>query len=352
MDVAAARRAVRAVRTSPAFERIRVAGTATTVAGLSAAVAVLTPRGRCAQIAATLAAGDARGPRLVALASTVRAPSTVWNVAASATPTEMLAVAGPLMWAATPTENASAAQRVALAADPRCPRRRMLALAADPAPDVRIAAVNNRACLRHWARALRDDELEHYSVRDQAGLTCAPFAATQPGSAADPGCPVERLETFAAHRNLNVRAAVAANPSCPPELRGRLAHDPDPDVRAALASNPNSSQRLLTSLSGSDRLRVRAAAAANPNCHPETLRWAVLESGHKAWVQPQAAANPNCPLDLIEQLAAHDDPETRRDAATNPNCPPKTLTILGEDPETDVRAAAAANPNFRRRLAC
>jgi hypothetical protein len=58
-----------------------------------------------------------------------------------------------------------------------------------------------------------------------------------------------------------------------------------------------------------------------------------------------AATDPNTAPEILEQLAADDNPNIRYDIARNPNTPKESLQLLATDKYPDVRYCVARHPN-------
>ncbi len=79
--------------------------------------------------------------------------------------------------------------------------------------------------------------------------------------ALDPAVRGTELVALAAHRDVNVRAAVASRPDAPMASLISLAHERDKKVLLALAANPASPVWVIKKLALERREDVRAVAA-------------------------------------------------------------------------------------------
>ena len=300
--------AVRMARSAPlASLSVCAAAAGTTPHRLRRRLARLTPRGSCAQLAAT-ATGHGQQREVRAVGMSHRACPPGCARAGSSGRAVSAAGKGTAGWSARNPRGERLAEATAPAAHkgygppPRwnpaawtdaAPRSVLAVLAANKDPHQRAAAARSVACPSMLL----------------TGLT----ARTAPSDFSD----AEPL------------TAVAVNDLCPPWVLARLL-DYTANVDNLAAEHPRCPGKLLDAAieNPATLLALRSCAASNPNCSDIVLRAAARSE--YGWIAQGAASNPNYPPELLYEAAESSDPRTVGGAAVNPNSPPELLRRIAE----------------------
>lgn len=286
------------------------------------------------------------------------------------------------------------------------------ALLADPDEDVRDRAqrhartedaawvereLPDRPCHARW------DVLLHRPLTRTVvdGVLTAPAAEGERAAiAGNPSLPADVVVLLAGDPDPEVRERIAHRADLAPAERRALAVDPDPGVRLALSVHPELSEEERAGIdyeipaggcfqalpgpwprdpehvrrnanSGHPLLRRRAAmdhalppdlverlaADEDPGVrvllaqnHPDAPAPLLLRS-FLEYTGPERAhitTRPNFPTTGLASFADHEDPEVRALAALDPQTAPATVERLTRDPDPAVRAALARHPNLPR----
>jgi hypothetical protein len=141
-------------------------------------------------------------------------------------------------------------------------------------------------------------------------------------------------------RGLWARQLAVRHPNTAPDTLARLLCDAEPKIREWAAVHTSMPQETIQALiragSGTD---FQGFMPPDPDVTPEGLRrLAALGS----WAQWVAAVHPNAPLDLLEELAGHEDARIRQSVARHPRASRALLARLAQDSATEVRRVVAA----------
>ena len=161
----------------------------------------------------------------------------------------------------------------------------------------------------------------------------------------NPACSSEMMERFARADRYDIRVDVARNPGCGPELIERLGADPYFRVREAVGRKPNCPAELVNRLARDPNSVVRWAAASHRHCEPEHLTWLADNSAIR--IRKAVAANINTPWEVLDGLAADREVPVRKNVARNPTATGSTIEQLCEDPYSEV-SDAADETQYRR----
>ncbi|MCB5169579.1 hypothetical protein LG634_32830 [Streptomyces bambusae] len=196
--------------------------------------------------------------------------------------------------------------RRTVAENPQLPAAELAALAEDPDPNVRRAAV---FCAGDYAVAL--------PARTVVRLAADPEPRIRYFATCLPGLPDAPLHTLAQDPDPRVRAAAAHSwDRLRPDIRSVLTADPDPQVRRAVERATHTEPPLPTTVDG---------------FLAETAEGRRRDTAHRAPVDAALAAH----------LAAHEDAALRRAAAANPHLPTGLALSLAGDPDPAVRLAVS-----------
>ncbi len=192
----------------------------------------------------------------------------------------------------------------------------LLALAADPAAEVRTA-VSVHPGLTERERAGIDIDVT--TIDGDGHFGTAGRCRSEGHPSAEPVPPLADASRWAGSVNPLLRRRAARNPELPAEAVDALADDPDPGVRILLAlHHPGVPPRLLL------------------RCHLE----------YHGCGRDQLIDNPRFPSAGLAVFADHADPSVRLLVARDPDAEPALVARLVNDPDAPVRQAMASCPRL------
>ena len=249
-------------------------------------------RGRCGQLAASLATPPDSAGAAAAAKHRACPPGAVRAAKAQA--------AGTSAWTARHvTRSVTKAGSVTWSPEPGLPRsvaaRLVLAQQRPHKPSVSLAQLaDHKSCPPAILVSLSD--------------TGSSVAARLASSAA---CAQAAMSGLARSHD-RVRAAVARNDKCPSFVVEALAGDDDRMVREQAAANRSCPPGLLDRLCADEDASVRERVAANRASRPEVLDR--LASDLDAFVARRAVSNPSCPAGVLQRCLSDPRPEVHREA--------------------------------------
>lgn len=196
-------------------------------------------------------------------------------------------------------------------------------LISDPNPLVRAYAIAHGHATREQVNAAMSD-------------TDAQVVAKATRKCDDP----QLLAKAAAHKDREVRMAVASNPNTPQDTLHALIRDADMWVRIRAARNPALTLAMRMILADDERFQVRMVNAEETN-DPRILAIAARDT--HADVALAAASNEHTDPSDLTLLSTHGDERVRRRAASHERTPEETALALTYDKDAMVRAAAGAH---------
>lgn len=152
----------------------------------------------------------------------------------------------------------------------------------------------------------------------------------------------ERLITEAS--DVRVRIAGILNRSKKKEVIELLANDENETLRSVVAAYPETPPEILNELVKEDSLEIHRAIAMNVKAQPELLRVVKEKNEDNVFILRFIAAHPNTSVDILKELAIHEDGSTREQIAANRSTPPETLRNLAGDGYYKIRMAVGSNP--------
>ena len=362
-DAAAAVTAVRMTRSAPlASLSVCAAAAGTSPQRLRRQLARLTPRGLCAQLAATATGHDQRR-EVRAVGMSHRACPPGCARAGYSGRAVSSAGRGTAGWSARNPRGERLAEAAAPAAHKgygpsdlwnpvawtdAAPRSVLAVLAASKDPHQRAAAARSVACPSMLLTGLTARTDLDSGVRSGDLEPCTAVAVNG-------RCPPWVLARLLGC-STNVDNLAAEHPRCPGKLLDAVIENPPNllGLRACAVSNPNCSDTVLRASARSEYSWITQGAASNPNYPPEMLYEAAESSD--PYTVGGAAANPNSPPELLRRIAERassyesftpDDTESRRDIleriAQNPHCPPELLRQILSDNATRYATEKVAN---------
>ncbi|GAA4876397.1 hypothetical protein [Kitasatospora terrestris] len=248
---------------------------------------------------------------------------------------------------------------------PGLPADLRAALARDPQPAVRAAAITREgwpqlpAGLRHELTADRDPvvraavRLARRTERPLPRTLAEYIAESDPRrrERAAARAPIERRlgEWLRYDDDPWIRTAVAGNPHLPTDLALALAVDPVEQVRLAVSVRPDLTepQRAAIRISVPDG-RTAAPAWVTAR-HGDPVALAELAASAHPLLRRGAAAAPGLPAEAVRALAADPDPGVRLALAEHcPDAPHELLVELYAGGRGRAHDALAERPNFAR----
>ena len=155
-------------------------------------------------------------------------------------------------------------------------------------------------------------------------------------------CPPAVLDHLAADPDPDRRKIVAQNLNCPPWLLARLAADDDYVVAIYSRRNPACGSGLIELHARSDKNHIREDVARNPGCGPELLEQLASDTFFR--VREGVARNSSCSPDLVNRLAQDSNSVVRWAAASHRHCAPANLTRLADNSAIRVRQSGRVEP--------
>ena len=229
-------------------------------------------------------------------------------------------------------EHGDAAERAAVAGNPRVPVEQVRHLAGDPEHAVRLMFAS-RPDLTEAERAAVD-----YHVRGEDRLPALDWVL----EASD----AQLLRRCARSSNALIRRSAACNKHLPQDAVDLLCADEDFPVRILLCENQPTvdGEVVLQTFLRWDSV-VSAALQQHPNFPHERLaeRFATDPDAHKRWLIYQ---DRDAPSEIVLRLSHDEDLSVRRSIAGHPNLPVERLLELTEDPDPGTAERAAANPSL------
>lgn len=121
------------------------------------------------------------------------------------------------------------------------------------------------------------------------------------------------------------------------------AKDQDEADLIKTALNPNTPIEVLKQLATHDDEDIRTYLSWNWSLTPELFN--KLSQDESSFVCKGVASNPKAPVELLESISKSEDDYLRELIAGNENTPPAVLEALAVDSDDHVREMAASNPN-------
>ena len=285
------RQAVRMLRSAPAMGMAAVCESVSVAYSESRQGLARIGRGRCGQLAASLATSPNSAGAAAAAKHRACPPGAVRAAEAQS--------AGTSGWTARQMSRVvSRSGSETWSPEPGLPRRvaARLALQRPHKPNVSLAQ-------------LADHKSCPPAILVSLSGTDPPVATRLASSMA---CPPAAMSGFACSHDNVLRAAAARNDRCPSVVIEALAADDDRMVRAQAAANRSCPPGLLDRLCADEDASVRERVAANPASRPEALDR--LASDLDAFVARHAVSNPSCPTGVLQRCVSDPRPEVHQEA--------------------------------------
>jgi hypothetical protein len=156
----------------------------------------------------------------------------------------------------------------------------------------------------------------------------------------NPNVPLDTLESFVTHQNVEARQYVAWSKSASPEILLRLASDQDEKVRNAVAYHKKAPAEALALLAGDSSGKIRISVLGNPATPWSVIEGLLPQTEGNLELRKALARNPALPPEWRAQLARDPEIGVRLALAENERLSVEDYVVLSKDPEATVRNAA------------